>query len=240
MKIAVNGINGRMGQEIVSVINSEDGLIVVDFNGLDENTCADVVIDFSSPDGCMQALQWCEKNNVPLVVGTTGLSDFQKETLEIASENIPIVFAPNMSLSVNVMFAISKLVAKYLPDAEVEIIEAHHRYKKDAPSGTAIGIGEAIAIGRDQDFKEVVKFTRERHSENIRDKNEIGFSVVRGGDIVGQHTAMFILNGEELNISSMINNRKSFASGAVLAAKFLVKQTENELFSMQDVLGIDI
>lgn len=239
MKIAVNGINGRMGQEIVGVISS-DGDVVVDFNALDDNNWADVVIDFSSPDGCMQVLKYCSKNNVPLVVGTTGLSDTQKEALESASKTIPIAFAPNMSLSVNVMFAMSKLVAKYLPDAEVEIIEAHHRYKKDAPSGTAIGIGEAIAIGRDQNFKEVAKFTRERHSENIRDKNEIGFSVVRGGDIVGQHTAMFILNGEELNISSMINNRKSFASGAVLAAKFLVKQTENKLFSMQDVLGIDI
>ncbi len=229
-----------MGHEIIAVASQSLDLVLVDLVDLIDEELYDkevkVVIDFSSPNGCVDAINWCLENNTPLVIGTTGLSDDQKKFINKASKIIPIVFAPNMSLSVNVLFAISNLVAKYLPHAEVEIIEAHHRYKKDAPSGTALGIGEAIASGRGQDLAEVAKFGRERHAEDIRNQSDIGFSVIRGGDIVGQHTAMFILDGEELSLSSNITNRKSFASGAILAARFLVEQSEAKLYTMQDVL----
>lgn len=236
LKIAINGINGKMGLEIVKLINQDNELELFEFNA--GNLAVDVVIDFSSPIGCMEALNWCVIHKIPLVIGTTGLSIEQKTIIGNTANTIPIVLSPNMSLSVNIMFAISQLVAKYLPNAEVEIIEAHHRYKKDSPSGTAIGIGEAVASGRNQRLLDVAKFGRERQSGETRGNQEIGFAVVRGGDIVGKHTAMFILDGEELNITSNITDRKSFAFGAVLAAKFVVNQNQAMLYTMQDVLSL--
>lgn len=252
ISIGINGASGRMGQEIINLINS-DSEYSLDFAKsqtlIQSVSCSmhnypsisnsDVIIDFSSPESCLETISWCISNSKPLVIGTTGFSSDQIDFIRDASKQIAIVYSPNMSLSVNVLFGISKMVAKYLPDAEVEIIESHHRHKKDSPSGTAIRIGQAIADGRQVDFDQVANYTRERIVTESRKKEEIGFAVIRGGDIVGKHTASFILDGEELNLTSEITNRKSFAAGALLASKFLVGK-KSGYFTMFDVLGLNI
>lgn len=251
--IGINGASGRMGQEIVKLIQadgtnyalefakssnciSQQNITYVDHFPLD-GAKANVIIDFSTPNACLETLEWCLQNKIPLVVGTTGFNEEQIKIIKAAAGIIPVLFSPNMSLSVNVLFNIAKQVAKYLPAAEVEIIESHHRNKKDAPSGTALRIGEAIADGRSVKFNEVAVFERSRISDKSRDPAEIGFAVIRGGDIVGKHTASFIIDGEELNLTSEITNRKSFAAGALLAAKFLSGK-QIGFYSMADALGI--
>lgn len=248
-RVGVNGANGRMGKEILALLEHHESMelsfaksresiagCVTKFPSLAN---IDVMIDFSSPDSCMDTLSWCLQHKVPIVIGTTGLNSEQINLIKQSAAIIPIVFSPNMSLSVNILFAISKLVAKSLPDAEVEIIESHHRNKKDAPSGTALKIGECVAEGRNVVFEEVANYARPRVAENIRPKDEIGFAVVRGGDIVGKHTTSFIMDGEELNLTSEVSNRKSFAAGALVAAKF-ISNKNNGYYSMLDVLGINV
>lgn len=252
IRIGINGASGRMGQEIITLVNANPEYSL-DFAKsqivIEQLTCStvdypsmsnsDAVIDFSSPESCMETIAWCIANDTPLVIGTTGFSTTQMGVIHEAATKIGIVYSPNMSLSVNVLFGISKMVAKYLPDSEVEIIESHHRHKKDAPSGTAIRIGQAIAEGRGVDFEKVANYGRARLVNESRAKEEIGFAVIRGGDIVGKHTASFILDGEELNLTSEITNRRSFAAGALLASKF-VSNKKNGFFTMFDVLGLNI
>lgn len=251
--IGINGASGRMGQEIIRLIQADDTNYALEFAKssnciIQQNITyvdhfplgvskTNVVIDFSMPNACLETLEWCVQNKIPLVIGTTGFTEEQIKLIKSASVVIPVLFSPNMSLSVNVLFNIAKQVAKYLPSAEVEIIESHHRNKKDAPSGTALRIGEAVADGRGVKFNDVAVFERSRISDRARDPAEIGFAVIRGGDIVGKHTASFIIDGEELNLTSEITNRKSFAAGALLAAKFLSGK-QIGFYSMTDALGI--
>lgn len=251
LKIGLNGASGRMGTEILSIIKSEQDKYILGFAKSQKNEAqclenitslpvernVDVVIDFSSPESSMETLYWCKDNRVPIVIGTTGFNDTQVAKIKEISNYIPIVLSPNMSLSVNVLFNIAKLVGAYLPNAEVEIIESHHRNKKDAPSGTALRAGMAVAEGRGVDFNLVANYDRVKSSDGIRKPEEIGFAVIRGGDIVGKHTVSFILNGEEFNLTSEITNRRSFAAGSLVAAEFIWDK-QNGLFSMSDVLNI--
>lgn len=251
IKVGINGATGRMGCEIIQIIDDSPEIYKLAFAkslSIDSGnklscvefpltTGVDVVIDFSSPESCMETLAWCKQHGIPLVIGTTGFNPEELELIRDISKDIAIVLSPNMSLSVNVLFAISRLVGKYLPDADVEIMETHHRYKKDAPSGTALRIGEAIAEGRGVSLADVANYSRPRVATETRPASEIGFAVMRGGDVVGKHTASFFIDGEELNLTSEITSRKSFAAGALTAAKFLVGK-KSGLFAMSDVLGI--
>ena len=252
LKVAINGLTGRVGYELLKVINSNAGRYqlsntpVAEFVGTGErgfdlasvsSQNTQVVIDFSAPDLCDEVLNICIKYNLPLVIGTTGFNDVQLQQIEAAAQKIPIILSPNMSLSVNVLFKVCQMVAARLSGAEVEITESHHRYKKDAPSGTAIRLGEAIADARGHDFKQVACYNRYGNQNTARASEEIGFSVIRGGDIVGRHSVEFIYDGEILNLTSEITNRGSFASGALYAAEFLVKQSAG-LYTMEDVLGL--
>ena len=184
----------------------------------------------------MATLNACLEYKIPLVVGATGFTQLQKDLITAASKNIPILMSSNMSLSVNLLFKLTAITAKKLSNFEAEIIEMHHRYKKDAPSGTAISLGEEIAKARGIDFKEHANFTR-HGTDETRNPQDIGFCAVRGGDIVGKHDVMFINDGEILTLSSEINNRSSFASGALIAGAFLVNQKAG-LYNMFDVLDL--
>ena len=172
------------------------------------------------------------------MIGTTGYNSTQLSSISSAAKQIPILLSPNTSLSVNVLFKVSQMVAKLLSDFEVEIVESHHRYKKDAPSGTALRLGQAIASARGHDFNAVANFNRTGSENKVRPQEEIGFSVVRGGDIVGKHVTSFISDGEELSLTSEITNRRSFAMGALLAAKF-ISSCKPGLFNMDHALGIN-
>lgn len=257
LKICLIGANGRIGLEIANIIavknnqyqlqsavvanlaNIKEPLqklakhIVIDINQISR---PDVVIDFSTPKITLPNTIYCAKNKIPVLIGTTGLSQEEKRQIETYAKDIPILIAANTSLSVNVLFKLAEMASAKLREFETEISEAHHRYKKDAPSGTAIKLGEMIAQGRNIDFATHAKYTRYGKDE-ARERNDIGFSVVRGGDIVGMHDAMFIGDGEILHLKSNITNRGSFANGALVAGKFLHNK-EPGLYTMFDVLGI--
>lgn len=252
LKIAINGASGRMGQEILKIIQEDadkyqlsfakvrvgcGGNAIAYVHQLPETTNANVVIDFSVPSASLETLQWCVKHKIAIVIGTTGFTENDLREIKEAALNIPVLLSYNTNLSVNVLFKVSQLVAKALKDSEVEIIEYHHRFKKDAPSGTALHLGHAIAKSRGLNFDEVAKFDRTGNDNLTRNPDEIGFAVVRGGDIVGKHTVMFIKDGEELSLTSQISNRKSFASGALSAARYLSHKSPG-FYSMEDVLGI--
>ena len=259
LNIALNGANGRVGQEIIKICSQFKDVYNIEVSLLrDVNNCvsivqdyskylaykltdvehqANVVIDFSLPESSLNILNDAIALKLPIVIGTTGFSSTQIVQIEQATEFIPIILAANTSLSVNLLFELSKTVAVKLREYEVEISEAHHRYKKDAPSGTALKIGEIIANSRNLDFNKVAKFDRTGTHNNIRPRDEIGFAVTRGGDIVGKHDVSFIGDGEILHLVSEINNRASFANGALYAAKWLVGK-KNGLYSMKDVLDI--
>lgn len=254
LKIAVNGANGKMGQKLLDIIlknpeiydlvlartfHLENNTIASDsyYLTLPSSTTAEVMIDFSNQERIEETLNWCLSHKVPLVIGTTGFAAAQLAKIAAASEVIPIVHSANMSLSVNILFEVVKVIAKKLADYEVEIIESHHRYKKDSPSGTALEIGKVIAEARGDEFDQVACYNRTGNNNDVRKQNEIGFSALRAGDIVGRHVVDFISDGEELSVISNINNRRGFALGALTAAKFIVKKAPG-LYSMQDVLEI--
>ncbi len=254
LKLAINGANGKMGQKLLNLIlknpelyelvlartfHLENNVIASDsyYLTLPHSTTAEVMVDFSNQERIEETLNWCLTHKIPLVIGTTGFTGEQMKKIKDAAAQIAIVHSANMSLSVNVLFEAVKMVAKKLADYEVEIVESHHRYKKDAPSGTALEIGKLIAEARGDDFDKVACYNRTGNNNEVRDSREIGFSALRAGDIVGRHVVDFISDGEELSIISNINNRRGFALGALAAAKFVVKQTPG-LYSMQDVLEI--
>ena len=241
INIALIGKDGRMGLEIAKIIATKPefyNLFAAITKGDDIGLIkdADVVIDFSTANSTMATLNACLEYKIPLVVGATGFTQLQKDLITAASKNIPILMSSNMSLSVNLLFKLTAITAKKLSNFEAEIIEMHHRYKKDAPSGTAISLGEEIAKARGIDFKEHANFTR-HGTDETRNPQDIGFCAVRGGDIVGKHDVMFINDGEILTLSSEINNRSSFASGALIAGAFLVNQKAG-LYNMFDVLDL--
>ena len=198
---------------------------------------ADVLVDFTRPEASMEYLALCEKTGVKLVVGTTGFSAEQKNQIAKAAEKVSIVFAPNMSVGVTLLINLVQAAAKVLADGyDVEIIEAHHRYKVDAPSGTALRLGEAAASALGRNLQECAVYGREGVIGE-RDTNTIGFATVRGGDVVGDHTVLFAGTGERVELTHKASSRATFALGALRAAKFLGDK-KTGLFDMQDVLGL--
>lgn len=198
---------------------------------------SNVLIDFTRPSGTLAHLAICQKLGIKMVIGTTGFTVEEKEILKSAANEIAIVFAPNMSVGVNILFKLLEVAANALRDGyDIEIVEAHHRHKVDAPSGTALRMGEVIAQALDRDLSKVAVYGREGVTGE-RSSDTIGFSTIRGGDIVGDHTAIFAGIGDRIEITHKASNRKTFALGALRAARFLMNQQQG-LFDMQDVLGL--
>lgn len=265
IRIAVAGAAGRMGKTLLEVcrdtggvaigaavehpespalgrdagevagLGRQDVAIVADINKVLGDF--DVLIDFTLADAVIGNLDKCRKAGKRMVIGTTGLDDAQRKTIHDAGSDIGIVFAPNMSIGVNLLFKLTELAAGIIgADTDIEIIEAHHNQKKDAPSGTAVRLGEIIAAELGRDLKECAVYGREGHT-GVRDPNTIGFETIRAGDIVGEHTVMFASAGERVEIAHKASSRKTFANGAVRAARWIMER-ENGLYDMQDVLGL--
>jgi 4-hydroxy-tetrahydrodipicolinate reductase len=198
---------------------------------------SDVVIDFTSPMATLAHLAICRKHRRHMVIGTTGLSPDALAQVRAAAADIPIVMAPNMSVGVNVALRLLELAAQVLGDeVDIEIIEAHHRHKVDAPSGTALRMGEVVAEALGRDLSEVAVYGREGQT-GARERRTIGFETIRAGDIVGEHTVMFAGSGERLEVTHRASSRMNFAKGALRAAAWLSGR-EPGLYDMQDVLGL--
>jgi 4-hydroxy-tetrahydrodipicolinate reductase len=198
---------------------------------------AQVLIDFTRPEGTLAHLAVCRELGVQAVIGTTGFSEAQKAEIDAVARDIAIVMAPNMSVGVNVTFKLLEMAAKALSTGyDIEIIEAHHRHKVDAPSGTALKMGEVIAGALGRDLKECAVYAREGVTGE-RDPSSIGFATIRGGDIVGDHTVLFAGTGERIEITHKSASRATYAQGSLRAVRFLADR-KNGLFDMFDVLGL--
>jgi 4-hydroxy-tetrahydrodipicolinate reductase len=208
-------------------------LVSADTAGLD----FDVMVDFSSPNAVQEHLEMCRQHNAAIVIGTTGLNAQQNQKISEAAAEIPVLFAANTSVGVNLCVALVDMAGRVLgPETDIEIVEAHHRHKVDAPSGTALLLGEAAAASRDLDFPDCGVFSREGHTGE-RPAGKIGFSTIRGGDIAGEHTVMFIGNGERIEITHRATDRRIFAQGALRGVHWITGQQKG-LYSMQDVLDL--
>ena len=265
MRIAVVGVSGRMGTVLCrAAVQADSATLAVavtrpgnDSVGKDAGELVgigalgvkvvddlaavvdqfDVLIDFTRPDASMAFIELCRQAGKKIVIGTTGYSDAQKTAIAEAAKDVAIVLAPNMSVGVNLALKLLALAAKVMGDyTDIEVIEAHHRHKVDAPSGTALRMGEVIADALGRDLKECAIYGREGITGE-RDRKTIGFSTIRAGDIVGDHTVMFADEGERLEITHKATSRMTFANGAVRAAIWL-KDKPNGLYDMQDVLGL--
>jgi 4-hydroxy-tetrahydrodipicolinate reductase len=263
IKAIVVGAAGKMGSRIIHIINETPSIALCraierpdhpsigkdigDLIGLGKMNIplqgelkkegGDVVINFSNPKTSIESLEFAKENGLAIVIGTTGLSPEQIERVKDLSKSVRCVFSPNMSVGVNVMFRIVQEVAQVLgPEYDIEIFEAHHRLKKDSPSGTAAKLGELIAKAIGRDFGKVGVYGR-KGMVGERTKEEIGMQVIRAGDIVGEHTVLFGGIGERLEIIHRAHSRDNFARGAVRAALWVVNQP-NGLYDMQDVLGL--
>jgi len=264
LKVAVAGATGRMGHMLIEAIRASDdcqlaGALDVAASPAIGNDAAaflghasgvpvtadlqaglrnaQVLIDFTRPEGTMAHLRACRARGVKMVIGTTGFSDAQKREIADAAREIAIVMAPNMSVGVNVTLKLLQMAAKALATGyDIEIIEAHHRHKVDAPSGTALKMGEVIAEAIGRDLKECAVYAREGVTGE-RDPSTIGFSAIRGGDIVGDHTVLFAGTGERIEITHKASSRTTYAQGSLRAARFLAAQDQG-LFDMFDVLGL--
>ena len=264
MKIVIAGSSGRMGRMLIeAVLASADlqlhgaldvasspalgqdagaflgrttGVIIrADLDGA--LTGADVLIDFTRPEGTLAHLTACARLGVNAVVGTTGFSDAQKAEIGVLAQSVAIVMAPNMSVGVNVVLRLLDVAARALSEGyDIEVIEAHHRHKVDAPSGTALKMGEVLAQALGRDLKTCGVFAREGVTGE-RDPSTIGFSTIRGGDIVGDHTVLFAGTGERIEISHRSSSRAGYAQGSLRAARFLATHRTG-LFGMNDVLGM--
>lgn len=265
IRVAVVGAAGRMGKTLIEAVLATDGMILAAATEQPDSTLVgvdageqagvgnlgvaishsltkvvdafDVLIDFTGPAGTMVHLDVCRQHGKAMVIGTTGLSEEQKAEIRAAAEDIPIVFAPNMSVGVNLCFRLLELAAQVMGDeADIEIIEAHHRHKVDAPSGTALRMGEVVAGALGRDLSDVAVYGREGHT-GPRDARTIGFETIRAGDVVGEHTVWFATEGERVEITHKASSRMTFAKGAVRAAAWLGDQGPG-LFDMQDVLAL--
>ena len=197
----------------------------------------DVLIDFTRPEPTLANLKLCRQAGCRMVIGTTGFNEEQKSQIEAAADDISIVFAPNMSVGVNLCLKLLDTAARVLGDeVDIEVIEAHHRHKVDSPSGTALRMGEVVADALGRDLADCAVFGREGHTGE-RDRKTIGFETIRAGDIVGDHTVMFAGSGEIVEITHKASSRMTFARGAVRAASWLMDK-DTGLFDMQDVLGL--
>jgi 4-hydroxy-tetrahydrodipicolinate reductase len=266
LNIIISGALGRMGIEIANIVLADEALklfAVVEYSGhsqigSDYGTCIgkgplgisvldsiddidftnSVLIDFSSPNSSRALLEKAPAQKIKMVVGTTGLGSEDLLVAQKSAQSVALLVSPNMSLGVNLLFFLTQQVASTLKDKfDIEIIEAHHRFKKDAPSGTAKRLGEVAAEALGFSYDEIVQDGRSGISDKIRPVNEIGMHAVRGGDIVGDHTVLFAGIGERLELRHIAHSRSTFAQGAVTAAKWLANQ-ENGLYSMRDVLGL--
>ncbi len=226
----------RLGQDAGALLGFQSGVpVVADLGaGLAQ---AQVLIDFTRPEGTMAHLDACVARGVAMVIGTTGFSEAQKAEIAAASKHIAIMMAPNMSVGVNVTLKLLELAAKALSTGyDIEIIEAHHRHKIDAPSGTALKMGEVIAGALGRDLKDCAVYAREGVTGE-RDPSSIGFATIRGGDIVGDHTVLFAGTGERIEISHKSASRSTYAQGSLRAVRFLVDK-KSGLFDMFDVLQL--
>ena len=198
---------------------------------------ADCLIDFTRPEGTLLHLAACQRHRVSMVIGTTGFDAAGKAAITAAAAEIPVVFAPNMAVGVNAVFRLLDVAARILNQGyDVEVIEAHHHHKVDAPSGTALRMGEVVAKALGRELSECAVYGREGHTGE-RPPTQIGFSTVRGGDIVGDHTVMFAGIGERVEITHKASSRMTFAQGALRAARFLAVSPAGD-YDMQDVLGL--
>ena len=265
INIAINGAAGRMGRCLIQAVAETDGLqlsaaidraesslIGVDAGelagvgklgvvlsaDLDQATQqSDVIIDFTIPEATMALLPLCAENQCRPVIGTTGFDEAQKQIIQQTADRIATLLAPNMSVGVNLSLKLLDMAARVLGDSvDIEIIEAHHRHKVDAPSGTALRMGEVVADALGRDLKECAIYGREGRTGE-RDRNTIGFATVRAGDIVGDHTVLFAAEGERVEITHKASSRMTFAYGAMRASKWLMDQ-KTGLFDMQDVLDL--
>ena len=265
MRVAIAGAGGRMGRALIEACQAQPDLSVTvateqpgsSLLGADAGELAgvgklgvevvegladkvdqfDVLIDFTSPAATLNHLAICQTGGRAIVIGTTGFTDAEKGKIAAAAESIPVVFAPNMSVGVNLSLKLLEMAARVLGDeVDIEIIEGHHRHKVDAPSGTALRMGEVVAETLGRDLKECAVYGREGLIGE-RDRKTIGFATVRAGDIVGEHTVMFAGIGERVEITHKASSRMTFAKGAARAAAWLAGRS-NGLFDMQDVLGL--
>lgn len=242
LRIAVAGASGRMGQMLIEAVNgAPDCALTASLDiGADLHSAlatAQVLIDFTRPEGTLAQLAVCRELGVKAVIGTTGFSEAEKAEIAAHARHIAIVMSPNMSVGVNVVFKLLDLAARALAEGyDIEIVEAHHRNKVDAPSGTALKMGEVVAAALGRDLKDCAVYAREGITGE-RDRSSIGFATVRGGDIVGDHCVMFCGTGERIEITHKSASRATYAQGALRAARFLAGQSTG-LFGMDDVLGL--
>jgi len=227
-----------LGMDVATLIGAEPGGIVTVASLTDTDSDFDILIDFTEPDATIGHLSYCREHSKAMVIGTTGFSEQQQAEIQMASGEIPIMQAPNMSIGVNVCLKLLQTAAGILgDDVDIEIVEAHHRHKKDSPSGTALKMGEVIARTLDRNLKEVAIYGREGIGPE-RDRNTIGFATVRAGDIVGDHTVIFAGMGERVEITHRASSRMTFASGAVRAAAWLNGKPAG-IYNMDDVLALN-
>ncbi len=265
MRVAIVGASGRMGKSLIQAVcqvesltfnaateRADSSLIGADAGevaGVGKQAVVitddlmkvidqfDLVIDFTGPTATMQHLAICRSHGKKMVIGTTGLNEAQKSAIDAAAQDIAIVFAPNMSVGVNLCLKLLDIAARVMgDDCDIEIIEAHHRHKMDAPSGTALRMGEVVADALGRDLQQVAVYGREGQT-GARERQTIGFETIRAGDVVGEHSVWFASEGERIEIAHKASSRMTFASGAARAAVWLAGQDKG-LFDMQDVLGL--
>ncbi|WP_373768137.1 4-hydroxy-tetrahydrodipicolinate reductase [Glaesserella sp.] len=266
LKIGIVGAGGRMGRQLIQAVKQAQGVVLgaafecqgSSLIGADAGELAgighlgitvtddlssqvnqfDLLIDFTRPEGTLEHIAFCVAHNKKMVIGTTGFDDAGKQVIKSAAEKIGIVFASNYSVGVNLVFKLLEKAAKVMGDyCDIEVIEAHHRHKVDAPSGTALSMGEHIAKTLGRDLKTHGVFAREGITGE-RKRDEIGFATIRAGDVVGEHSVWFADEGERVEIAHKASSRMTFANGAVRAAKWL-QTKENGLFDMTDVLDLN-
>ena len=241
VRVLLVGAKGRMGQAVAAAAEAADAVIVAGFDQGDDLTkeidACEVVVDFSHPSAADEICRACLGAGKPLVVGTTGHSNDQRALLVKASKSLPIVFSPNFSVGVNALFWLTRKAAEMLgQDFDLEIVETHHRLKKDAPSGTAKKLAEILCEVRKLDYAKSVAHGREG-LVGERPAAEIGVHSIRGGDVVGDHTVAFVGRGERLELVHHASSRETFAAGALRAARWIVGRPQG-LYSMEDVLGL--
>lgn len=265
LNIGVTGAAGRMGRMVIAAIREDAdcrlvgavesagnaavgrdagelaGLAASDIAVTEDAAslfaAADLVIDFTLPAATGAHAELAGATGTALVIGTTGLADAERDALAAAAERAPLLWAPNMSPAVNLLFALTRSAAASLPGADIEIVEMHHRRKIDAPSGTALALGAAAADGRGVNLEEVQRLSREGET-GARPDGEIGFASLRGGDIAGEHTVILAMDGERIELSHLATDRMIFARGAVRAAKWLQGRAPG-LYAMADMLDLD-
>lgn len=237
INVLINGCGGKMGKEVLNQITFSENYSF--FFGFDRNSAIedipgtpDVIIDFSTPDACLNILNFARQNKVPMVIATTGFSDDDLKIIEEASKEIPIFKSSNMSYETNLIISLVSKLATILTNSDIEIVDVHHNKKVDSPSGTALMIADGINKALDNSMH----YEFDRHSKRQpRDKKEIGIHSLRGGTEVGKHSVFFFGENESLEITHTVNSRAVFAQGALKAADFIIKQ-KNGLYDMQDLI----